>query len=206
MSNNANTNFDFSQVDPQRTFELVPENTICELQLKIHAGGAGDDGWRTRSKDGASENLACEFTVVGGDHDKKKFWQRQTMCGVTPKHDEAGRISMQLFRSMIDSAKGLRSDDKSEAADNVRKSFTGWADFNGLCFIARVGIGPAADGYPAKNKIQEVIAAEKQEWRQPTQIAKAANSGAPAPSSAPTPAPSAPPAGAIARPRWMQPE
>jgi hypothetical protein len=122
MGIDANTNFDFNQVNLQR--DLIPENSVQELQLKIHAGGAGDNGWRTRSKKGESENIACEFTVIGGDYNGKKFREWHTICGTTSGHDDAGKISMKFFRLIVDSAKGLRSDDKSEAAESVRKSFS----------------------------------------------------------------------------------
>jgi hypothetical protein len=198
------TDFDLNKAGLQRSFELVPENTICVLQMKIHAGGAGganDQGWPKRSADGQSEHLNCEFTVKGGDYDGNKLWQSLTIRGAKPNHAQAGEISMRLFRAMFESARGIRPDDKSEAAETARKSVKGWADFNGLCFLARIGVRPAEGQYPAKNTIAEVITPEKQEWRQPEQFAsKPSNGGAPAPAAA---APIAPPANTIARPAWM---
>ena len=191
------TNFDFNKVDPQRSFEVVPENTIVELHLKIHPGGAGDDSWLKRAADGKSEGLSCECTVTNGDYAKKKVWLTLTLRGDGPGHAEAGKISMRTLRAILESAKGIRPDDNSEAAQNARKPAS-WADFDGLRFMARLGVRPPEKSYPAKNTILEVITPDKQEWKQPPQIS-AKTGGAAAPS-----APAAtPPANAVKRPQWM---
>jgi len=188
------TNFDFNTVDPQRSFEVIPENTIVELQLKIRPGNAGDDGWLKRAGNGKSEGLDCEFTVTSGEYAKKKLYQVFTLRGDEGGHDEAGKISMRTLRAILESAKGIRPDDNSEAAQNARKPAS-WADFDGLRFVARLGVRPPEKSYPAKNTIIEVITPDKLTWKQPEQI-KAA------PATAPTAAPAAPPANTIARPVW----
>ena len=194
------TNFDFNQVDPQRSFEVVPENTIVELHLKIHPGGAGDDGWLKRAADGKSEGLACECTVVDAEYAKKKLklWLTLTLRGTTPGHAEAGEISMRTLRAILESAKGIRPDDNSEAAQNARKPAS-WADFDGLRFLARLGVRPPEKGYPAKNTIIEVITPDKQKWKQPEQISAKTSSAA-----APSAPAATPPANAIKRPEWMR--
>jgi hypothetical protein len=198
------TDFDLNKPGPQRSFEVIPENTVCTLQMKIRAGGAGgaaDQGWPKRSGDSNSEGIDCECTVVGGDYNGRKVWQLFIIRGTTPGHAQAGEISMKFFRALFESARGIRPDDKSEAAEKVRKSVTGWGDFNGLRFVARIGVRPAQGTYPAKNTIIKVITPERQEWRQPEQLppstASAAAAATPATQSAPAPA------GAIARPAWM---
>jgi hypothetical protein len=195
------TNFDFNQVDPQRSFEVIPENTIVELVLKIHPGGAGDDGWLKRAANGKSVGLNCECTVTNGEYVKKKVWLTLTLRGDEPGHAEAGEISMRTLRAILESAKGIRPDNNSEAAQNARKPAS-WADFDGLRFFARVGVRPPEKGYPAKNTIIEVITPDKQGWRQPEQIgAKTSGTVAPAAPSAPA---ATPPANAIKRPEWMR--
>jgi hypothetical protein len=163
MSDNKTTSFDFNDADQQRSFDIIPANTICTLQLTIRPGGAGDDGWLKRSADGNSEGLDCEFTVAGGPHDKRKLWQLFTLRGTTPGHAEAGEISRNTLRAILESARGIRPDDKSEAALNARKP-SGWGDFDQLRFIARVGVRPPRDGYQAKNTILEVITPDRQAW------------------------------------------
>ena len=69
-------NFDFNSAGEQHNFDVIPANTICRLQMIIRPGSAGAGGWLKPSADGASQGLDCEFIVVGGQHDKRKLWQR----------------------------------------------------------------------------------------------------------------------------------
>jgi hypothetical protein len=188
---------DFNNAGEQRSLDVIPADTICTLQLTIRRGGAGDDGWLKRAADGASEGLDCECTVVDGKYAKRKLWQLYTLHGTTPGHAEAGEISRNTLRAILESARGIRPDDKSEAAQNARK-VSSWADFDGLRFVARLGVRPPRDGYQAKNTILAVITPERQAWKQPEQIsAKTVTGGA-----ASAPASTSPPANAIARPQW----
>jgi hypothetical protein len=197
----ANTNFDFNNDGEQR--DVIPANTICVLQMTIRPGGGGDDGWlkRTTTDKGDSEYLDCEFTVVSPDqHAKRKLWQSCTIRGTTDGHAEAGRISREFLKAILESAKGIRPDDKSEFAQNARKP-SGWADFDQLRFVARLGVRPPQGNYQAKNTILQVITPNLVDWQKhkPEQISasdRAANAAAPA---APT---TTPPAGAIKRPDW----
>src|SRR6516162_461569 len=148
------TNFDFNTAGGQR--DVIPANTICTLQLTIRRGGAGDGGWLRKSSDGASEGLDCEFTVVNGEHAKRKLWQLFTLRGTTSGHAEAGDISRNTLRAILESARGIKPGDTSEAAQNARK-VSGWGDFDQLCFVARLGVRPPRDRYAAKNTILEVI-------------------------------------------------
>jgi hypothetical protein len=192
------TGFDFNDAGEQKNFDVIPANTICTLQLTVRPGGAADDGWLKRSADGASEGLDVEFTVVDGQYAKRKVWQLFTVRGTTPGHATAGEISRNTLRAILESARGVRPDDKSEAAQAARKT-GGWADFDGLRFIARLGVRPPQGNYPAKNSILEVITPERQAWRKVEQIARPTGSNGAA---APPSAPAQPAANAIARPQW----
>jgi hypothetical protein len=189
------TDLNFNNAGPQRSFDVIPENTTCVLQMNIRPGGAGDGGWLTRSADGNSEGLDCEFVVVGGDYDQRKVWQRLTLQGTTPGHAEAAKISRNLLRAILESAKGIKPGDTSEAAQAAR-SVGGWSDFEALRFIARLGVRPPQNGYAAKNTILEVITPERQVWRQPEQLTVARPTGSSAPGA------EAKPANTIARPKW----
>jgi len=189
------TNLDFNTAGEQRSFDVIPARTICILQLTIRRGGAGDDGWLKRSQDGNSEGLDCEFTVTEGQYAKRKLWQLFTLRGTTPGHAEAGEISRNTLRAILESARGIKPNDTSEVAQAARK-VSGWADFDQISFMAQLGVKPAQGTYPAKNTILEVITPDRQNWKKPEQIGATSTVAAPAPAS------TAPPANAIARPQW----
>jgi hypothetical protein len=153
---------DYNDAGNQRTFELIPDRTVVPVQLTVRPGNVGEGGWLSRSKDGHSEGLDCEFTVTDGDYAKRKFWTRFTVDGTTPGHTEAADISRRTLRAILESARGIRPDDQSEDAKKARVAVYG--DFNGLRFLVRVGVQPPRDGYPAKNILREVITPDRREW------------------------------------------
>jgi hypothetical protein len=193
------TTIDLNTVGDQRSLGVIPPNTILVLQIKIRPGGVGDGGWLRRAKDGASEGLDLELTVVDeGPYKGRKLWQLLTVSGTKPGHADAGKISLATLKAIIESAKGIRPDDTSEAAQAARK--ISWQDFDGLRFVACLGVRPPEGSYPAKNTINQVITPERQAWRQPTQLDRdlfnKPNGGA-----APAATTQAP-ANAVTRPQW----
>ena len=202
------TALDFNTAGTQRDIDVIPDRTIALVQITVRPGGGSDNGWLRRSKNGASEGLDLEFVVVDGQYAKRKFWQLLTLKGETPNHIQAGEISMRTLRAIIESARGIKPSDESEAAKAARV-VNGWADFHGLRFWAQIGVRPPEGAYSAKNFLAQVITPEKQCWKpieqvpvQPIQPNGGGNGFAPVTSGAP-PA-GAPPAGAIDRPAWAQ--
>jgi hypothetical protein len=188
--------FDFNNAGPQRGSDLIPENTLCELQINIRPGGIGPGGYETKASDGASDGIDCEFTVVEpAEHAKRKFYQRMTVRGTKPTHAEAGGYTRDFVRAVIEAVKNIKPSDVGEAAEKARR-ITGWQDIDGLRFAARLGIKPPSGSFAAKNIIREVITPDKQAWRTIKQVAKAA----PQPGTVTQPA--TPPAGSITRPEW----
>jgi hypothetical protein len=191
------TILDLNEAKEQRDFDVIPENTVCTLQMTIRPGGAGDGGWLKRSADGASEGLDCELTVRDGPYAKRKLWSRMTLSGTTSGHAEAGEFSCTKLRAIVESARGIRPDDKSETAQAARK-IESWEEFNGLCFMARLGVEPPQGKYKAKNIIAEVLTPDRSAWKQPEQ-----SEVKPATSKQREVKPAtATPANAIARPQW----
>jgi hypothetical protein len=181
---------DFNEAKPQRNFDLIPSGTVCSVRMKVRPGGAGEGGWLRRAKDGASEQLDCEFTVQNGEFEKRKFWTLFTVAGTTPGHAEAADISARVIRAILESARGVKPSDTSDAAKAARR-IDGYGDLDGLTFVARIGISPPHNGYEAKNKLDRVITPDEVAWRPVQQERQAA----PAAKPAATPA-------AIGRPAW----
>ena len=96
---------------------------------------------------------------------------------------------------MLESARGIKPDDTSDAAKQARR-IGSYGDLNGLSFIARVGVEPPQNGYKAKNRLDHVVTSDEKAWHPVTQEPVAAPSAAPA-KPASTPA-------KINRPDWSK--
>ncbi len=167
---------------------------MVTLHLKVRPGNAGEGGFLKRSKDGASEMLDCELIVVDGPHAKRKLWDQMLVGGTTDGHQTAADITRRKIRAILESARGIRPDDKTEVATQARR-VASWSELDGLRFVARLGIEPAKGNFKAKNTLLEIVTPERQEWRRPEQAkpAPAAAAATPATTVAPT---------SIARPQW----
>ena len=133
---------DFNDSGPQKSFDVIPDGTVATVRLKIRPGNSGEGGWLRRSKEGNSEALDCEFVVRDGEYAKRKFWSLLTVAGTRDGHRDAADISNRRIRAMLESARGIRPDDTSEAAKQGRR-LSSYGDLDGLAFIARIGVDPA---------------------------------------------------------------
>ena len=184
--------FDFNTAETQR--EPIPADTVAVIQMNIKPGDAGEGKWLKTSKDGTSRGLDCEFIVVGGEHDKRKFWTRMTLEGESDGHKDARDISRRTLRAILESARGIRPDDQSDDAKKARMA--DYADFDGIRFIGRIGVEPAKNGYAAKNTLLEVITPERKNWRPVEQVAAQPNGAGRHAAAAP--------AAEIVRPEWAR--
>jgi hypothetical protein len=184
----------FNDAGKQRTFDVIPDNKLLPVQVTINAGNAGADGMLTSAADGKSEHLNITFTVIDGEYRKRKVFARLTVQGTTSGHAEAADITRRTIKAMLESARGFKPTDTSDAAKAARL-ISGYGDLDGLCCWVRVGVSPPNGQYSAKNTIKEVITPEHKDWKQLDQIP---------PVAAPAPATPAPTAASIARPQWAQ--
>jgi hypothetical protein len=133
--------------------------------------------------------------VIDGPYDKRKFRSLLTVRGTTEGHVKAQEISWQRLRAILESARGIKPDDHSEAARKARE-VGGWEEFNDMKFVGKIGIEPPKNGFRAKNILLEVITPNRKEWHEPD--------NAPAPQTAPATQKPAAVTTAIARPPWAR--
>lgn len=162
---------DLNNAPPQREMGLIDDGTVCVVQMNIRPGNVGDGGWLKRSKEGESNALDCEFTVVDGIFVKRKFWKLFTLEGISEGHAKAGEISASQLRAIIESARGIKPDDKSEAAVAARR-IESWGDLDGIRFVAKVGIDKAAagSGFKDKNVLDAAVTPDRKAWTQVEQV------------------------------------
>jgi hypothetical protein len=203
------TDFDFNEAEPQRAGggELIPDNTVALVVAKLRPGGSGPDGWLKPSQTGC-EMLDFEFTVDGGDYDRRKLWGLYVVSGCTDGHEKAANISRSHLRAMLESARSVNPDDTSAEAIAARRA-NGYADFDGISFCAKIGIepgglkdktaGPNSERYADKNVIKSVVTPDQEDYIKP-------GGGAPRGASKPVnqnkPAGGQPASGGSAKPSW----
>jgi hypothetical protein len=188
-------NYDFNDAETQRNFDVIPDNTVATVRMTVRPGSAGEGGWLRRAKDGNSEHLDCELVVLDGPYAKRRFWALFTVDGTTVGHKQAAEISRGKLRAILESARGIKPDDKSDAAKEARR-ISSYRDLSGLSFIARIGVEPPANGYRAKNRLDQVITPDQKAWHPVTQE--------PAPASPTTSVKPASTPAKIERPEWAR--
>jgi len=201
--------------DAKQNPNLIPKGTIARVHLSIRPGGFDDasqgwtGGYATRASSGAVY-LNGEFTVVDGPYARRKIF---TLIGLySPKGPDWGNMGRSLIRGMLNSARGISDKDISPQAQAARR-IAGFADLDGIEFVARIDIGSDTNG-EAKNEIRAAITLDHKAYAQamgqhtvPSGTAPAYAPPAVAASPAPTTAPSAAapaPASADLRPSWAR--
>lgn len=163
---------DFNNAEAQREIGIIPDGTVAVVHLTVRPGNAGEGGWLKRSKNGDSQALDCEFTVVDGQFAKRKFWSLFTLEGATEGHQKAADISASRLRAILESARGIRPDDESETAKAGRR-MASWGDFDGLRFIARIGVEKGKDGFKDKNTLDAAVTPDRKAWVKVEQVKQA---------------------------------
>ncbi len=99
------------------SFDLIPADTIAKVALTIRPGGESEGGWLTQSKSSDAQYLNCEFVVLEGPYDKRKFWTNLTVSGGKVNEDGssiAGNITRATLRAILESARGFSPADESD--------------------------------------------------------------------------------------------
>ena len=156
--------YDFNDAEPQRGFsgDLIPDGTVALVAMTVRPGGQDEGGWLKASKDGGALLLDAEFTIDGGDYDRRKLWGNYVIKGSTEGHDKAAGISRSFLRAALESSRGITPSDASPAALKARM-ISSYGDFDGITFCARIGIekgnlkdrtaGPDSERWPDKNRL-----------------------------------------------------
>jgi hypothetical protein len=195
-------------------FEIIPAGTLVEMVLKIRPGNIGLENMLKRTSKGDAEFLDLEFTIRGGEFDKRKIFANMILDGVTPGHTKAGEFSRSLLRAIYEAAHGIDPND-STPATLARRAGVTLADFSGATFLCTLEIekgGKRPDGngfYKDKNVIGKVLRIGDQGYRkleQPPPAPIERSTPPLHPAASPTPGAGTPAAAtaAISKPSWAQ--
>lgn len=144
--------------DARQNPNLIPKGTLAKVRLTIRPGGFDDpgQGWTggfaTRGSTGAVY-LNGEFTVMEGPYARRKIF---TLIGLfSPKGPDWANMGRSFVRSMLNSARGISDKDLSPQAQAARR-ISGFADLDGLEFVAKIDVGTDANG-EEKNEIRMAV-------------------------------------------------
>ncbi len=190
--------------DAQGNANLIPKGTLAKVRLTIRPGGFDDPsqgwtgGYATRGATGAVY-LNGEFTVLEGPYARRKIF---TLIGLmSPKGPDWANMGRSLIRGMLNSARGISDKDTSPEAQAARR-INGFADLDGLEFVARIDIGTDAMG-EEKNEIRAAVTPDHRDYARvmgaaPAPMAPTAPAAPASTAQAPT-APATP-----GRPSWAE--
>ena len=205
--------------DARQNANLIPKGTIAKVRLTIRPGGFDEPsqgwtgGYAKRGTTG-SVYLDAEYTVLEGPYARRKVW---SMIGLySAKGPDWANMGRSLVRGILNSARGLSDKDNSPEAQNARR-ISGFADLDGIEFVARIDVGTDTNG-DEKNDIRSAVTKDHKEYAAHVgggngpvtthaEPATYAPQAAQQPTYAPqqpndTPAPNAPAAGV--RPTWAK--
>lgn len=153
--------------DAKSNINLIPKGKLAKVRLTIRPGGFDDPsqgwtgGYATRGSTGAVY-LNGEFTVLEGQYARRKIF---TLIGLySPKGPDWGNMGRSLVRGILNSARGISDKDMSPEAQAARR-IGGFADLDGIEFVARIDVGTDANG-DDKNEIRSAVTPDHKDYVQ----------------------------------------
>jgi hypothetical protein len=151
--------------DAKSNINLIPKGTLAKGRLTLRPGGFDDPsqgwtgGYATRGSTGAVY-LNGEFTVTEGQYARRKIF---TLIGLySPKGPDWGNMGRSLVRGILNSARGISDKDMSPEAQAARR-IGGFADLDGIEFVARIDVGTDANG-DDKNEIRSAVTPDHKDY------------------------------------------
>ena len=160
-------NFNNVPVDenPQnQEFTLIPNGTIVRAVILVQMGDIeipefGQGAWFKKSQSTSAKWMNLEFTIIGGEYDRRKFWHSVFVDG--DKLGQSGmslakEIGLRTLKSIVESARGIDPADMSPQAQQNR-NISGMMDLSGMEICAKVGIKKGTNGYKDSNQLLAAI-------------------------------------------------
>ena len=158
---------DYNDADSQASYDLIPKGTIVPVRMTIKPGGFDDPsqgwtgGYATHNDTTGSVYLSAEFVIIEGPFAKRKVWSLIGLLSL--KGPGWGSMGRSFVRGILNSSRGLSDKDNSPQAQNSRR-INGFADLDGIEFLAKVDVGKDANG-DAKNEIRFAVAPNNKDWK-----------------------------------------
>lgn len=183
--------------------DLMPNKTIVLVQINV-VYGAGTDNVLTPTKAGDAEMLKFEGVVLEG-RPTRKMVGNWLVEGSTEGQKQMAEHYLGILKGILASARYV---DPNDQAPEARAKLTAeWRDFDGLRFLAEIGIEKGKDGFEDKNIILRAITRDMPQWgnRPPIeQIPSTGNGGSTGGARQMSTSPATPAVAPIAKPAWAQ--
>jgi len=191
---------------PSQEFSIIPNGTVVRAVVLVQQGDIeipefGQGQWFKRSASTAAKWMNLEFTIIGGQYDRRKFWHSVFVDGdkMGPSGmPQAKEIGLRTLKSVVESGRGISPADMSPQAQQNR-NISGMMDLNGMEICAKVGVKKGTNGYKDSNQLMVALTPDNKDYL-PQGSVPMQQTTIPAQASAPQ-AP-AQPSGAV--PSWAQ--
>ncbi|WP_235866863.1 hypothetical protein [Salibaculum griseiflavum] len=151
--------------DAQTNTNVIPKGTLAKVRMTIRPGGFDDaaqgwtGGYAKRSSTGAVY-LDAEYTVLEGPYAKRKIW---SLIGLySPNGPNWANMGRSLVRGMLNSSRGISDKDNSPEAQAARR-INGFADLDGIEFLARIDVGKDTSGED-RNEIKSAVMPDHRDY------------------------------------------
>lgn len=158
---------DFNDAAEQNQHDIIPAGTLVKVRMTLKPGGFDNPemgwtgGYATRSETGAVY-LNAEFTVLAGQYARRKVWSLIGMY--SPKGPEWENMGRSFVRSILQSARNIRPEDKSPPAYKARQLMA-LSELDGIEFVAKISLEKDQYDEP-KNVIKQAITPEHKQYAQ----------------------------------------
>jgi hypothetical protein len=136
-------NMDFNGADAQdAAFDLIPAGTIAKICLTLRPGGAGPEGWLTKSKTSSALYLNTEAVILDGLYTRRRIYTRIGFKGKSVNErgeDTYANRGRAMIRGILESARGIKASDPSDAAKAARK-IRSLGELSGVDLVVKIGI------------------------------------------------------------------
>ena len=191
---------------PSQEFSIIPNGTVVRAVVLVQQGDIeipefGQGQWFKRSASTAAKWMNLEFTIIGGQYDRRKFWHSVFVDGdkMGPSGmPQAKEIGLRTLKSVVESGRGISPADMSPEAQQNR-NISGMMDLNGMEICAKVGVKKGTNGYKDSNQLMVALTPDNKDYL-PQGSVPVQQTTIPAQASAPQA--SAQPSGAV--PSWAQ--
>jgi hypothetical protein len=149
-------------------FDLIPADTIARAIITIKPNmhtipEFSSEPLFRQSQHTSAKWIEVEYTIMGGQFDKRKFWQNHFFDG--DAKDETGvsksrKIGLSWLKSVLESHYDLQPTDASPEAQKCRQldpNQGGIKYVDGMSVCVKLGIEKGTNGYDDKNKLKSIL-------------------------------------------------